>query len=517
MYDTNYINNLIIEIQLINNKITIIDMDTDKIITEHNLHFTNLDIDITAIHKNIRQIQKQLKSFFTLSSKYNNFYDIINRIEANIHHSEKQLILNDKLLTYNNINNYSSQLFQEKPEEEKRNNEKYQESDDYYNEQYNYYNELSHTISKNIAIISSASNNNANEIKFFLDTDTVFLNNLINIIKYRSSLNINILKKYNEKNYYLNNYLHEYTKNLKYFDIYFNDYFDDIIAKLYIFSSSINIKENMSHSKDILNKSNSFSLKLSDLKNYYTFLNNFFNDGTLMLMLNNYHDKSIIYELNEIIATINKNFDFDILKEYCNNTIDIIKKIAEKHEYIIELFNDNYLYLKNLFYQNIIEKNILKNEYKNIIYHILISIVEKDENIYNIDNDIIENILKNKRIISVNYDFAKILDFLKQKNKYLSLLSEYNNKKTILENEFIKYHESFSSENINLQHYLLSNEVNKNIIEKNALIKNLEEKIANNIEIIETNDNLILTTNHNINLYREKIQNELLTIIQYYS
>ena len=213
-------------------------------------------------------------------------------------------------------------------------------------------------------------------------------------------------------------------------------------------------KSLFSYSHDVVINSVAFSFELSKLKSYFNSLRNFFNINNLNQLLSNFEDKIISNDLFEAFQNINNKFDFIKLEKFCDDTIESLTKFIDINQNNIDNTDLKFSNLKISFYENIISKNVLINDYRYIIYQIIMYVLNNND-IEDIKDEDIKKILYTNKYIN-NYKFKSIINYLNQKNNLVESLSNFIKNKDDYEQDFIKLHQMFEIETNSLQ-YLLSN------------------------------------------------------------
>ena len=220
--------------------------------------------------------------------------------------------INDKKLDNDFTNDFEDNDYDnnDKILEDKNNidNEKLLD-DEFYTTQMKYYDEIEEYIEK-MKNDNINYNSKKNEINYQVDKDINIIKELIIIIKNRASRNKLLLENDIEKithiiliNNNVYNYIYNFSINFKYFNINFYNYFNSKIPKLPIFNNNIDNINNLffdnfnnvsqeliSYSHSVLTNSIPFSFKLSNLKSYFNFLNDFFDTTKLKSVLSNFKD-----------------------------------------------------------------------------------------------------------------------------------------------------------------------------------------------------------------------------------
>ena len=448
--------------------------------------------------------------------------------------------INDKKLDndfYNNFENNDS-LDNDKNLEDKNNidNEKLLD-DEFYTTQLKYYDEIEEYIEK-MKNDNINYNSKKNEINYQVDKDINIIKELIIIIKNRASRNKLLLENDIEKithiiliNNNVYNYIYNFSINFKYFNINFYNYFNSKIPKLPIFNNNIDNINNLffdnfnnvsqeliSYSHSVLTNSMPFSFKLSNLKSYFNFLNDFFDTTKLKSVLSNFKDTTISNELVNTFEIINNKFDFIKLREHSVEIIDYIDSFINIHENNINNSDTIFLELKNNFYSNFISRKILIEDYNSLIYDIIIYIIHVN-NIQEIDISYLKNILISKKNISFLI-FDKILSYMDPPiNEIYNKLSTLKQDECSHEKLFIEKHDLFELYNNNLQQLLANNhyENSNEIIQQNKYILTVEDNIKEIVETIYNIKNQIYASENFILSNKKNILNEIYNIIKYYN
>jgi hypothetical protein len=416
--------------------------------------------------------------------------------------------------------------------------------DEFYTTQLKYYDEIEEYIEK-MKNDNINYNSKKNEINYQVDKDINIIKELLIIIKNRASRNKLLLENDIEKithiifiNNNVYNYIYNFSINFKYFNIkYFNinfyNYFNSKIPKLPIFNNNIDNINNLffdnfnnvsqeliSYSHSVLTNYIPFSFKLSNLKSYFNFLNDFFDTTKLKSVLSNFKDTTISNELVNTFEIINNKFDFIKLREYFVEIIDHIHSFINIHENNINNINNYetiFLELKNNFYSNFISRKILIEDYNSLIYDIIIHIIHVN-NIQEIDISYLKNILISKKNISFLI-FDKILSYMDSINEIYNKLSTLKQDECSHEKLFIEKHNLFELYNNNLQQLLANNHYeNRNeIIQQNKYILTVEDNIKEIVETIDNIKNKIYASENFISSNKKNILNEIYNIIKYYN
>lgn len=408
--------------------------------------------------------------------------------------------------------------------------------DEFYTTQLKYYDEIEEYIEK-MKNDNINYNSKKNEINYQVDKDINIIKELIIIIKNRASRNKLLLENDIEKithiiliNNNVYNYIYNFSINFKYFNINFYNYFNSKIPKLPIFNNNIDNINNLffdnfnnvsqeliSYSHSVLTNSIPFSFKLSNLKSYFNFLNDFFDTTKLKSVLSNFKDTTISNELVNTFEIINNNFDFIKLREHSVEIIDHIDSFINIHENNINNSDTIFLELKNNFYSNFISRKILIEDYNSLIYDIIIYIIHVN-NIQEIDISYLKNILISKKNISFLI-FDKILSYMDSINEIYNKLSTLKQDEYSHEKLFIEKHDLFELYNNNLQQLLANNlyENSNEIIQQNKYILTVEDNIKEIVETIDNIKNKIYASENFILSNKKNILNEIYNIIKYYN
>ena len=326
------------------------------------------------------------------------------------------------------------------------------------------------------------------------------------------------------------NYIYNFSINFKYFNINFYNYFNSKIPKLPIFNNNIDNINNLffdnfnnvsqeliSYSHSVLTNSIPFSFKLSNLKSYFNFLNDFFDTTKIKSVLSNFKDTTISNELVNTFEIINNKFDFIKLREHSMEIIDHIDSFINIHENNINNSETIFLELKNNFYSNFISRKILIEDYNSLIYDIIIYIIHVN-NIQEIDISYLKNILISKKNISFLI-FDKILSYMDSINEIYNKLSTLKQDECSHEKLFIEKHDLFELYNNNLQQLLANNhyENSNEIIQQNKYILTIEDNIKEIVETIDNIKNKIYASENFISSNKKNILNEIYNIIKYYN
>ena len=518
-------------------------------IKESNNYYENKIL----INKKLLEKNDKIVNYINQLFDFCNYRDIINLINQNLLDEiniDKQKdvfeftdidnnFINEKKLDNDFCNDYENNecLDNDKIFEDKNNidNEKLLD-DEFYTTQMKYYDEIEEYIEKmkndNINYDSKK-----NEINYQVDKDITIIKELIIIIKNRASRNKLLLENDIEKitniilvNNNVYNYIYNFSINFKYFNINFYNYFNSKIPKLPIFNNNIDNINNLffdnfnnvsqeliSYSHNVLSNSIPFSIKLSNLKSYFNFLNDFFDTIKLKSVLTNFKDSTLSNELLNTFEIINNKFNFIKMRADTIEIIDHIDSFINIHENNINNSEKIFLELKNNFYSNFISRKILIEDYNSLIYDIIIYIIHVN-NIQEIDISYLKNILLSKKNISFLI-FDKILSYMDSINETYNKLSILKEEEISHEKIFIEKHELFELYNNNLQqllandHYENSNE----IIQQNKDILTIEENIKEIVETIDNIKNKIYTSENFISSNKKNILNEIYNIIKYYN
>jgi len=406
--------------------------------------------------------------------------------------------------------------------------------DEFYTTQLKYYDEIEEYIEK-MKNDNINYNSKKNEINYQVDKDiNIFI---YMIIKNRASRNKLLLENDIEKithiiliNNNVYNYIYNFSIIFKYFNINFYNYFNSKIPKLPIFNNNIDNINNLffdnfnnvsqeliSYSHSVLTNSIPFSFKLSNLKSYFNFLNDFFDTTKLKSVLSNFKDTTISNELVNTFEIINNKFDFIKLREHSVEIIDHIDSFINIHENNINNSETIFLKLKNNFYSNFISRKILIEDYNSLIYDIIIYIIHVN-NIQEIDISYLKNILISKKNISFLI-FDKILSYMDSINEIYNKLSTLKQDECSHEKLFIEKHDLFELYNNNLQQLLANNhyENSNEIIQQNKYILTVEDNIKEIVETIDNIKNKIYASENFISSNKKNILNEIYNIIKYYN
>jgi hypothetical protein len=408
--------------------------------------------------------------------------------------------------------------------------------DEFYTTQLKYYDEIEEYIEK-MKNDNINYNSKKNEINYQVDKDINIIKELIIIIKNRASRNKLLLENDIENithiiliNNNVYNYIYNFSINFKYFNINFYNYFNSKIPKLPIFNNNIDNINNLffdnfnnvsqeliSYSHSVLTNSIPFSFKLSNLKSYFNFLNDFFDTTKLKSVLSNFKDTTISNELVNTFEIINNKFDFIKLREHSVEIIDHIDSFINIHENNINNSDTIFLELKKKFYSNFISKKILIEDYNSLIYDIIIYIIHVN-NIQEIDISYLKNILISKKNISFLI-FDKILSYMDSINEIYNKLSTLKQDECSHEKLFIEKHDLFELYNNNLQQLLANNhyENSNEIIQQNKYILTVEDNIKEIVETIDNIKNKIYASENFISSNKKNILNEIYNIIKYYN
>lgn len=408
--------------------------------------------------------------------------------------------------------------------------------DEFYTTQLKYYDEIEEYIEK-MKNDNINYNSKKNEINYQVDKDINIIKELIIIIKNRASRNKLLLENDIEKithiiliNNNVYNYIYNFSINFKYFNINFYNYFNSKIPKLPIFNNNIDNINNLffdnfnnvsqeliSYSHSVLTNSIPFSFKLSNIKSYFNFLNDFFDTTKLKSVLSNFKDTTISNELVNTFEIINNKFDFIKLREHSVEIIDYIDSFINIHENNINNSDTIFLELKNNFYSNFISRKILIEDYNSLIYDIIIYIIHVN-NIQEIDISYLKHILISKKNISFLI-FDKILSYMDSINEIYNKLSTLKQDEYSHEKLFIEKHDLFELYNNNLQQLLANNlyENSNEIIQQNKYILTVEDNIKEIVETIDNIKNKIYASENFISSNKKNILDEIYNIIKYYN
>ena len=518
-------------------------------IKESNNYYENKIL----INKKLLEKNDKIVNYIDQLFDFCNYRDIINLINQNLLDEiniDKQKAdfeftdidnnsINEKKLDNYFCNDYENNecLDNDKILEDKNNidNEKLLD-DEFYTTQLKYYDEIEEYIEK-MKNDNINYNSKKNEINYQVDKDITIIKELIIIIKNRASRNKLLLENDIEKithiiliNNNVYNYIYNFSINFKYFNINFYNYFNSKIPKLPIFNNNIDNINNLffdnfnnvsqeliSYSHSVLTNSIPFSFKLSNLKSYFNFLNDFFDTTKLKSVLSNFKDTTLSNELLNTFEIINNKFNFIKLREHSVEIIDYIDSFINIHENNINNSENIFLELKNNFYSNFISRKILIEDYNSLIYDIIVYIIHVN-NIQEIDISYLKNILFSKKNISFLI-FDKILSYMDSINETYNKLSTLKQDECSHEKLFIEKHDLFELYNNNLQqllandHYENSNE----IIQQNKDILTVEENIKEIVETIDNIKNKIYASENFILSNKKNILNEIYNIIKYYN
>lgn len=518
-------------------------------IKESNNYYENKIL----INKKLLEKNDKIVNYIDQLFDFCNYRDIINLINQNlldeINIDKQKAVfeftdidnnsINEKNLDNDFCNDYENNecLDNDKILEDKNNidNEKLLD-DEFYTTQLKYYDEIEEYIEK-MKNDNINYNSKKNEINYQVDKDITIIKELIIIIKNRASRNKLLLENDIEKithiiliNNNVYNYIYNFSINFKYFNINFYNYFNSKIPKLPIFNNNIDNINNLffdnfnnvsqeliSYSHSVLTNSIPFSFKLSNLKSYFNFLNDFFDTTKLKSVLSNFKDTTLSNELLNTFEIINNKFNFIKLREHSVEIIDYIDSFINIHENNINNSENIFLELKNNFYSNFISRKILIEDYNSLIYDIIVYIIHVN-NIQEIDISYLKNILFSKKNISFLI-FDKILSYMDSINETYNKLSTLKQDECSHEKLFIEKHDLFELYNNNLQqllandHYENSNE----IIQQNKDILTVEENIKEIVETIDNIKNKIYASENFILSNKKNILNEIYNIIKYYN
>lgn len=518
-------------------------------IKESNNYYENKIL----INKKLLEKNDKIVNYIDQLFDYCNYRDIITLInqnlldEINIDKEKNNFeftdidnnSINDKKLDNDFTNDFEDNDYDnnDKILEDKNNidNEKLLD-DEFYTTQLKYYDEIEEYIEK-MKNDNINYNSKKNEINYQVDKDINIIKELIIIIKNRASRNKLLLENDIEKithiiliNNNVYNYIYNFSINFKYFNINFYNYFNSKIPKLPIFNNNIDNINNLffdnfnnvsqeliSYSHSVLTNSIPFSFKLSNLKSYFNFLNDFFDTTKLKSVLSNFKDTTISNELVNTFEIINNNFDFIKLREHSVEIIDHIDSFINIHENNINNSDTIFLELKNNFYSNFISRKILIEDYNSLIYDIIIYIIHVN-NIQEIDISYLKNILISKKNISFLI-FDKILSYMDSINEIYNKLSTLKQDECSHEKLFIEKYDLFELYNNNLQQLLANNhyENSNEIIQQNKYILTVEDNIKEIVETIDNIKNKIYASENFILSNKKNILNEIYNIIKYYN
>jgi hypothetical protein len=408
--------------------------------------------------------------------------------------------------------------------------------DEFYTTQKKYYDEIEEYIER-------MKNDNLNydfqknEINYQVDKDINIIKEVIIIIKNRASRNKLLLENDIEKindiiniNNNVYNYFYNFSIKFKYFNINFYNYFNSKIPKLPIFNNNIdninnsffdnfnNISQQLiSYSYNVLSNSIPFSFKLSNLKSYFDFLNDFFDIIKLKSILTNFKDPTLSNELINTFEIINNKFNFIKMRTDTIEIIEHIETFINIHENNINNSENIFLELKNNFYTNFINRKILVEDYNSLIYDIILYIIDIN-NIKEINISYLKNILISKKNISFP-TFDKILSYMNYINETSNNLSTLKQEEYSHEKLFIQKHNLFELYNNNLQQLLANNhyENSNEIIQQNKEILIVEDNIKEIVETIDNIKNKIYASEEFVSINKKNISNEIYKIIKYYN
>ena len=408
--------------------------------------------------------------------------------------------------------------------------------DEFYTTQKKYYDEIEEYIER-MKNDNLNYDSQKNEINYQVDKDINIIKEVIIIIKNRASRNKLLLENDIEKindiiniNNNVYNYFYNFSIKFKYFNINFYNYFNSKIPKLPIFNNNIdninnsffdnfnNISQQLiSYSYNVLSNSIPFSFKLSNLKSYFDFLNDFFDIIKLKSILTNFKDATLSNELINTFEIINNKFNFIKMRTDTIEIIEHIETFINIHENNINNSENIFLELKNNFYTNFISRKILVEDYNSLIYDIILYIIDIN-NIKEINISYLKNILISKKNISFP-TFDKILSYMNYINETSNNLSTLKQEEYSHEKLFIQKHNLFELYNNNLQqilandHYENSNE----IIQQNKEILIVEDNIKEIVETIDNIKNKIYASEEFVSINKKNISNEIYKIIKYYN
>jgi hypothetical protein len=516
-------------------------------IKESNNYYENKIL----INKKLLEKNDKIVTYIDQLFDFCNYRDIINLINQNFLDEisvDKQKAafeftdidnnsINDKILYNDFANNNDNDNDDNKILEDKNNidNEKLLD-DEFYTAQLKYYDEIEEYIEK-MKNDNKNYDSKKNEINYQVDKDINIIKELIIIIKNRASRNKLLLENNIEKitdiiviNNNVYNYIYNFSINFKYFNINFYNYFNSKIPKLPIFNNNIdninniffdnfnNVSQQLiSYSHSVLSNSIPFSFKLSNLKSYFNFLNDFFDTSKLNSVLTNFKDTTVSNELVNTFEIINNKFNFIKMRADTIEIIDHIETFINIHENNINNTENIFLELKNNFYTNFISRKILIEDYNCLIYDTILYIIHVN-NIQEIDISYLKNILVSKKNLSFLI-FDKILSSMDSINETSNKLSSLKQDEFSHEKLFIEKHDLFESYNNNLQELLSNNhyENSNEIIQQNKDILTIEENIKEIVEIIDNIKNKIYALENFISSNKKNILNEIYNIIKYYN
>ena len=561
MNDIIYIKSLLQNNKDISSKIEQYKNENILLIKKHNnisqTINSNIDSIYNIINNKFNHLKTDLNYLISLLAQYNCFSNIILKIKESNNYYENKILINKKLLEKNDkiVNYIDNNSINDKKldndftndfgDNDYDNNDKILEDknnidteklldDEFYTTQLKYYDEIEEYIEK-MKNDNINYNSKKNEINYQVDKDiNIFI---YMIIKNRASRNKLLLENDIEKithiiliNNNVYNYIYNFSIIFKYFNINFYNYFNSKIPKLPIFNNNIDNINNLffdnfnnvsqeliSYSHSVLTNSIPFSFKLSNLKSYFNFLNDFFDTTKLKSVLSNFKDTTISNELVNTFEIINNKFDFIKLREHSVEIIDHIDSFINIHENNINNSDTIFLELKKKFYSNFISKKILIEDYNSLIYDIIIYIIHVN-NIQEIDISYLKNILISKKNISFLI-FDKILSYMDSINEIYNKLSTLKQDECSHEKLFIEKHDLFELYNNNLQQLLANNhyENSNEIIQQNKYILTVEDNIKEIVETIDNIKNKIYASENFISSNKKNILNEIYNIIKYYN
>lgn len=510
-------------------------------IKESNNYYENKIL----INKKLLEKNDKIVTYIDQLFDFCNYRDIINLINQNFLDEitiDKQKsdfeftdIDNNSINDKNLDNDFTNDFENDKTFDDNIDNEKLLD-DEFYTTQLKYYDEIEEYIEKmkndNINYDSQK-----NEINYQVDKDINIIKELIIIIKNRASRNKLLLENDIEKindiiviNNNVYNYIYNFSIKFKYFNINFYNYFNSKIPKLPIFNNNIDNINNLffdnfnnvsqqliSYSHSVLSNSIPFSFKLSNLKSYFNFLNDFFHTSKLKSVLTNFKDITLSNELINTFELINNKFNFIKMRTDTVEIIDHIETFINIHENNINNSENIFLELKNNFYTNFISRKILIEDYNCFIYDIILYIIHIN-NIQEIDISYLKNILISKKNISILI-FDKILSYMDSINETSNNLSTLKQEEYSHEKLFIEKHDLFELYNNNLQQLLANNhyENSNEIIQQNKDILTVEDNIKEIVETIDNIKNKIYASENFVSSNKKNILNEIYNIIKYYN
>lgn len=408
--------------------------------------------------------------------------------------------------------------------------------DEFYTTQKKYYDEIEEYIER-MKNDNLNYDSQKNEINYQVDKDINIIKEVIIIIKNRASRNKLLLENDIEKindiiniNNNVYNYFYNFSIKFKYFNINFYNYFNSKIPKLPIFNNNIDNINNsffdnfnsisqqlISYSYNVLSNSIPFSFKLSNLKSYFDFLNDFFDIIKLKSILTNFKDATLSNELINTFEIINNKFNFIKIRTDTVEIIEHIETFINIHENNINNSENIFLELKNNFYTNFISRKILVEDYNSLIYDIILYIIDIN-NIKEINISYLKNILISKKNISFS-TFDKILSYMNYINETSNNLSTLKQEEYSHEKLFIQKHNLFELYNNNLQQLLANNhyENSNEIIQQNKEILIVEDNIKEIVETIDNIKNKIYASEEFVSINKKNISNEIYKIIKYYN